>query len=300
MVVKAAVEYVRRKPYPAAKVRRIEEYAALLSKYRYMILSDIAGIPAQVLHDLRHKLRERDAMLKVVKNRLFAKALENSSRKLSKAFLELLTGQNAVIFTNENPFSLVMTLKREYKMTRAARPGDVATSDIVVPAGNTGIAPGPTMSLFSKLRIPIRVQEGTIWVTTDTVVAKKGDVITPELAELLGKLGLKPIEVTMPIKAVVIDGKAVKLEEVELEPETYVNYIIEAHKKAVNLALNTCLPIPDVVGLLVTRARFEAEALAAALALPLPGVIERLVARAHTEATALLNVLRQRNPSIFQ
>jgi len=298
MAATAAVGYVRRKPYPIAKVKRFEEYAMLLSEYRYAILSDITNIPAQVLHEMRRKLRERGAVLKVIKNRLFAKALENSPKKLPSALCELLSGQNAVIFTNENPFSLVTTLKKEYKMTRAARPGDIATSEIVIPAGNTGIAPGPTMSLFSKLKIPIRVQEGTIWVTADTVIAKKGDVVTPELAELLGKLGLKPIEVTIPIKAVVIDGRAVKLEEVELEPEAYVNYITDAHKKAVNLALNACLPVPDVLGLLIARARVEAEALATALALPLPGVIERLVARAHVEATVLLNELRQRNPSI--
>jgi len=298
MAAGAVLGYARRKPYPAAKVRRFEEYKRLLSEYRYMVVSDITGIPAQALHEMRRKLRERGAVLKVIKNRLFAKAFDASPRKLTPAFSELLSGQNAVIFTNENPFSLVTTLRKEYKMTRAAKPGDVATSDIVVPAGNTGIAPGPTMSLFNKLKIPIRVQEGTIWVATDTVVAKRGDVITPELAELLGKLGLKPIEISIPIKAVVVDGKVVRLEEVELEPEVYANYIVDAHKKAVNLALNACLPIPDVLGLLFARARFEAEALATALALPLPGVVERLIARAYAEATVLLNALKQRNPSI--
>jgi large subunit ribosomal protein L10 len=298
MAVSKSVGYVREKPHPPDKVRKLEEYVSLLSKHSYLLLCDVTGIPAQALHEMRRKLRLRGAELRVVKNRVFAKALEKLTGRASDRFVEQLTGQNAVIFTNENPFALILFLKKEYRMTRQAKPGDVATSDILVPAGNTGITPGPTMSLFNKLKIPIRVQEGTIWVTTDTVVAKKGEVISPELAELLGKLGLKPIEVTIPIKMILVDGKAVKLDEVELEPETYTKAIADAHGKALNLALNACLPIPEVIGLLIARARFEADALATAVVLPLPGVVERSIARAHAEATALLNAIRQRNPAI--
>lgn len=298
MAVRGAVKYVREKPLPPDKVKKLEDYVSFLSKHSYLILCDISGIPAQALHEMRRKLRQRGAELKVVKNRVFAKALEKLPERAPASFVEQLAGQNAVIFTNENPFTLVLFLKKEYRMTRQAKPGDVATNDILVPAGNTGITPGPTMSLFNKLKIPIRVQEGSIWVTADTVVAKKGEVISPELAELLGKLGLKPIEVSIPIKAVLIDGKAVKLDEVEFEPEAYVNIIADAHGKALNLALNAYLPVPGVLELLIARAHFEASALATALALPLPGVIERSIAKAHAEATVLLNIIRQRSSSI--
>jgi len=298
MAVSKAVGYVRGKPHPPDKVRKLEEYVSLLSKYSYLLLCDVTGIPAQALHEMRRKLRLRGAELKVVKNRVFAKALEKLTGRTTNSFVEQLTGQNAVIFTNENPFALVLFLQKEYRMTRQAKPGDVATSDILVPAGNTGITPGPTMSLFNKLKIPIRVQEGTIWVTTDTVVAKKGEVISPELAELLGKLGLKPIEVTIPIKMIFVDGKAVKLDEVEFEPETYTKAIADAHGKALNLALNACLPIPEIIGLLIARASFEANALVTAAVLLLPGVVERSIAKAHAEAIALLNAIKQRNPAI--
>jgi len=298
MAVSKSVGYMREKPHPLDKVRKLEEYVSLLSKYSYLLLCDVTGIPAQALHEMRRKLRLRGAELRVVKNSVFAKALEKLTGRAPNSFVEQLTGQNAVIFTYENPFALILFLQKEYRMTRQAKPGDVATGDILVPAGNTGITPGPTMSLFNKLKIPIRVQEGTIWVTTDTVVAKKGEVISPELAELLGKLGLKPIEVTIPIKMILVDGKAVKLDEVELEPETYTKAIADAHGRALNLALNACLPIPEVIGLLIARARLEADALATAVVLPLPGMVERSIARAHAEATVLLNAIRQRNPAI--
>jgi len=286
----------RARPYPASKVALLNEYVELLRKYRYLVVVDITGIPAPPLHELRRKLRERGALLKVVKNRVFLKAVERVRGELAAPLGVKLRGQNAVIFTNENPFLLILFL-REYRMRRKAKPGDIATSDIVVPAGNTGIAPGPTMSLFGKLRIPIRVVEGSIWVASDTVVARKGDVISPELAELLTKLNLKPIELTIQAKLVAVDGSVVSVDEVELEPDRYVQLIRDACSSALNLALNACLPIPEVVPALLMRARVEAEALATALALPIPEVVERSIARAWREAVTLYNLVRQLQPS---
>lgn len=292
----SAHSYLRTRPYPLDKVDKLNSYVELLSKFRYFLLTDISGVPAPALHDMRRKLMERGTVVTVIKNKVFLKALAMSRRRALDVLASKLTGQNAAIFTNENPFLLILFLRR-YKMTRQARPGDIATSDIVVPAGNTGIAPGPAMSLFGKLKIPTRVTEGTIWVTSDTVVAKRGEVVTPELAELLGKLNIKPIEIAISIKVVGIDGRVVKPGEIELEPEYYSKLLVDAQIKAVNLALNAQLPMPEVAPLLVARASAEAEALAVALALPLPGVIERSVAKAHAEATVLYNLIKQRSPA---
>lgn len=279
-----------------SKVEKLKSYAELLSKHNCYLIIDVAGIPASALHALRRKLAERGSIMKVVKNKVFLRALQDLQKETSDKLVAKLTGQNAVIFTDENPFVLALFLLKEYKMTRKAMPNDMATNDIIIPSGNTGIAPGPSMSLFGKLKIPIRVTEGTIWVTSDTVVAKKGDVITPELAELLSKLNIKPIEITIPIKMVSINGRTVELGEVEFEPESYSNLFVNAQREAVNLAINAYLPLPEVVHLLVSRAVAQAEALATALALPLPEVIERSVARAHLEASALYNLIKQQNP----
>lgn len=284
--------------YPHDKIEKLNEYVNLLSKYNYILLADVVGIPAPTLHEIRRKLRERNTILKVVKNRIFAKALEKVLEKESEQIRSRLTGQTAVIFTNENPFSLIIFLRKEYKMTRQAKPGDTATGDIVIPAGNTGIAPGPTMSLFNKLRVPIRVQEGSIWVTTDTVVAKKGELVSIELAELLSKLGIKPIEITLPIKALTINGKVVDPNEIEYEPEIYTNLITNAHSQAFNLAINALIPIQETTGILLARAHHEARSLATSLALPLPEVMELCLVKAHLDASILFDIVKKINPGI--
>ncbi|MEM0023945.1 MAG: 50S ribosomal protein L10 [Thermofilaceae archaeon] len=293
----SALTGLRIRIHSPSKVAKLKSYTELLSKYSFYLVIDVTGIPASALHTLRRKLMERGAALKVVKNRVFLKALQDLRRETPDKLVAKLTGQNAVIFTNENPFTLALFLLKEYKMTRKAAPNDIATSDIVVSSGNTGIAPGPSMSLFGKLKIPIRVMEGTIWVVSDTVVAKKGDVITPELAELLGKLNIKPIEITIPIKMISVDGRIVEPGEVSFEPEDYSKSLTEAQQEAINLAINAYLPLPEVIHVLISRAVAQADALAEALALPLPGVIERSLSKAYLEASALYNLLKQQNPN---
>ena len=294
-----AAKYVRERPYPKRKVRRIKEYVKLLSGHRYVVLVDIVGVPAPALHEARKVLGERGSVLKVLKNTLFGRAVDRLARSRPELapLKKYLRGQNAAIFTDENPFTLLLFLRR-YRVYREARPGDAATSDIVIPSGNTGFAPGPILSLFNKLRIPIRIQEGSIWVTSDTVVARRGDEISPELAELLGKLGMKPIEMSLKVKAILVDGRAVEPEEVEVDPEAYAQMVAEAHSRSLNLALNACLPIPEVASLLVAKAYVEALMLAASVPLPLPGVIESALARAYAEAQALLKFLEERVPGL--
>ena len=80
------------------------------------------------------------------------------------------------MFTNISPFRLNLIFAQN-KVFLAAKGGDVATKDIAVPAGNTGIAPGPVLSEFKVANVATRIDGGNIWVAKDTVVAKPGDVI---------------------------------------------------------------------------------------------------------------------------
>ncbi|MGI0019661.1 MAG: hypothetical protein ACREAY_04240 [Nitrososphaera sp.] len=44
------------------------------------------------------------------------------------------------------------------------------------------------------MAVRTKIDGGTIWVNRDTVVAKPGDAISMQLASLLSKLNIKPIE----------------------------------------------------------------------------------------------------------
>lgn len=291
-----AVASAKMSPVRARKVKLVEELVGDLKTYKYFMVARITGLPSSVIKGSRDLLREKNSKLKVVKNTLFLIALKESG-KYSEEFKGVLQGQNAVIFTDSNPFEIVIFLNKQ-KITRPARPGDTATNEIVIPAGNTGIPPGPAISLFNKLNIPMRVQEGSIWVAKDTVVAKPGDVVSPELADLLNKLGMKPIESKLDIKVIVIDSRIVKPEEVVLDPKLYFENIKTAHAQAFNLSVNAALPLPEVMGLLVTKAHREALALAIEAGIPDKEILPYVIAKAHSTAQSLYNLLKSKNPNI--
>ena len=294
-----AVAYVRTRPIPEHKVRRVKELADLFLKYDYCLLVNITGITAPVLHESRAILHRRGSVLKVVKNTLTKIAIDRIVDKKPglKALKEYLKGQNAIIFTNDNPFEIKLFLDKT-KITRAARPGDVATKDIVIPAGNTNLPPGPVLSIFGKFKIPTKIQEGSIWVMKDTVVAKAGDTISAELAELLNKLGIQPIEEGLKVKLIYLDGRAIKPEEIEFVPETLKEQVASAHASAVNLAINACLPVADALPVVLARAHAEAMNLAANVCLPIPDSVKYAVARAAAEAEALKKALEAKGVSL--
>uniref|UniRef100_A0A7C1T137 Large ribosomal subunit protein uL10 n=1 Tax=Thermofilum pendens TaxID=2269 RepID=A0A7C1T137_THEPE len=286
----------RLSPARQRKLRMLQELKELLTENKYFLVADIHGLPTSVVKGTRSLLRERNGYLKVVKNKVFLLALKEAGR-YAEGIERVLQGQNAVIFTNDNPFSVVLFLEKQ-RITREARAGDIATNEIVIPSGNTGIPPGPVLSLFSKLNIPTRIQEGSIFVVKDTVVAKPGDRISPELAELLNKLGLKPIESKLRVKALCIDHRVVSPDEVELDPKVYAEKLKQAYAEALNLAVNAVLPAPEVVELAVRRAHAEALALALEAAIPTPEAAPLLLQKAEAAARALYEVLKRKNPSL--
>lgn len=254
--------YVRQKAVPEAKIKRVRELAELFEKYDSVLVVNITGVPAPVLHEMRKKLREEGHVLKVVKNTLAKIAIDEVAEKKRgiERLKDRLVGQNALIFTSENVFSLKMFLDKN-KIAREARAGDVAQSDVVVPAGNTNLAPGPVLSLFSKLKIPTNIKEGSIWVAKDTVVAKKGDVISSDLAELLRKLDVKPIEVGLEVKAAYADGVVLAAEALEIDLEEIREELVRAAAQAANLAINIAFPTRETAAALVAKAHAQASAL---------------------------------------
>ncbi len=282
-------------PARARKAKFIGELKEYLQKYRYFMLAGITGLPTSVIKESRRLLYQRGSILKVIKNTLFLIALKEVG-KYSDQFKDALRGQNAVIFTNENPFEIILFLDKQ-KILREARPGDIATKEILIPAGNTGIPPGPAISLFNKLNIPIRVQEGSIWVARDTIVAKPGDVITPELADLLNKLGMKPIESKLNIKLIAMDGRVAKPDEVELDPKLVAEKLRVAHSQAFNLAFNAALPIPQIISMLVAKAHLQAMAVAVEASIPDKNTLPYTLAKAHSAALAIYNLVKSRNPN---
>ncbi len=287
---------LRERKLPEWKVREVEELAELIKKYPVIGIADLTGLPSAQLQEIRKRLRGR-ALFRVAKNTLMKRAFEKAGIKVTKEIEELLQGPNMFIFTDMNPFELYLTLEK-YKAKAPAKPGDVATSEIVIPAGNTGLTPGPILSTFGKLKIPTKIQDGTIWITKDVTVAKPGDVISEELAGLLQKLGIEPIEIKVKLKAAYDRGLIIKEDQLRIDVDEYKNMIMEAHRNALAVGIEAAFPVPEVLELAVAKAYINALAVAVEAGIVTPETAKYVIAKAVAAANALAALIAPKAPEL--
>ena len=268
------------------KTKEVEETRNLLKQYRAVGVASLQKMRAAQLQELKRKLGN-NAHLRVVKNTLVRRAVAQCKDKPGLEKLEgHLTGSNIFLFTNLNPFKLVLLLERS-KVKATAKAGDTAAEDVIVPAGNTGLPPGPIISLLSAVGLPSRIEAGSVWVSHDTLIAKKGDAIDARLAGVLSKLGIKPVEIGLSVKIMYDDGLIITEEQLRLDLEEIQRRFGEAYVCALNLSINAAYPLPDNMILLLKKAHQEAHALALSQAIPNKQTIVDLIRRAHMEASSL-------------
>ena len=267
------------------KARQVEEIKKLLSQYRVIGIASLEKVRAAQLQELKRKL-EKEVVMKVFKNTLVKRAIDELGDPKLKKLEEYLTGPNIFLFTNMNPFKLSILLEKN-KVRAVAKAGDKASFDVVVPAGNTGLSPGPVISQFSTVGIPTRIESGSVWVNKDTLVCRKGEVISLQLANILSKLGIKAVEIGLSLKVVYDDGYIITEEDLAVDLDEIRKSIEEAHSYAFNLSINAAIPIPENVGLLLQKAHQEAYFLAVNAAVPTKETIGDLLRKAHAEALAL-------------
>ncbi|MCW4021089.1 MAG: 50S ribosomal protein L10 [Candidatus Bathyarchaeota archaeon] len=268
------------------KAEKVQQIKSLIREYEAIGIASLHKVRASQLQELRRKLEET-AHLWVIKNVLMERAISESEGTPNIEKLgEYVKGSNLFLFTNLNPFKLVLLLERS-KVKAFAKARDIATEDVIVPAGNTGLPPGPIISQLSSVGIQTRIESGSVWVNRDTVVARKGDMISESLAPVLSKLGIKSVEMGLSLKVVYDGGSIIPEEELKISLEEYKQNLSEAYMQALNLSLNAAYPTVENISMLIQAAAAEAYTLAFNASIPSSETIEDLIRKAHFEAIAL-------------
>jgi len=268
------------------KAAKVEEIKKLLKEYRVLGVANLQKVRAAQLQEMKKKLKDV-ASLYVIKNTLMQRAVTDFKDKADlEKLAPLLEGSNIFLFTNLNPFKLSLLLERG-RVKTTAKAGDTAATDVIVPAGNTGMPPGPIISQLGSVGLPTRIEAGSVWVNKDTLVAKKDDIIDARLASVLSKLGIKPVEVGLALKTVYEDGLIIDDEHLHLDIEGFKKTLVEAQFNALNLCLNTGYPTAENISLLLQTAHHKALNLALNAAIPTKETIPDLLRKAHAEALTL-------------
>jgi len=268
------------------KADKVKELKEILSQYNTVGIASLEKVRAAQFQKLRKKL-EKIASFRVVKNSLITRAVSETKDKAGIEKLEeYLTGSNLYLFTNLNPFKLVILLDKS-RVNATARAGDLAAFDVTVPAGNTGLPPGPIISQFSAVGLRTRIEAGSVYVSRATMVVKKGEPIGAQLASLLSKLGIKPVEVGLSLKVVYDDGSILTEEDLTVDLDEFRKSVEEAHQFAFNLSLEAVYPLPENVSYLLRRGHQEAYSLALNAGVSTPDTVKDLIRKANTEMLSL-------------
>jgi large subunit ribosomal protein L10 len=283
----------QRKHYPKKKRVMYQELQDLPTKYNVIALSKMTKVRATQLMAIRKKFRN-EIKIRIIKNKVAMRAFEKVKGVAGIENLSMqLEGQCALMFTNVSPFKLNLIFAQN-KVFLPAKGGDIATKEIVVPAGNTGIAPGPVLSEFKVANVQTKIDQGTIWVNKDTVVAKPGDVISMQLASLLSKLNVKPIEAGIAVNFAIAEGLLFKEQDLKINLEEYRDELVRSFQQALSLASEVGYMTPETVRPLLAKASQQARSLAAEAGYVTPETADIVLPRAQSKAQAVANKAKEK------
>jgi large subunit ribosomal protein L10 len=285
-----------RKHYPKKKRLMYEELQRVPTEHTVIAMSKMTKVRAAQLMMIRKKFRN-DIKIKIIKNKVATRAFENVKgvaglENLSKQ----LEGQCALIFTNINPFKLNLIFAQN-KVFLPAKGGDIATKEIVVPSGNTGITPGPVLSEFKTANVPTKIDQGTIWVSKDTLVVRPGDIISTPLASLLSKLNVKPIEAGISVNFAIAEGLIFKEQDLRINLDEYKEDLVRSFEQALALATEAGYMTAETVKPLLVKAQQQARSLAAEAGYLTPETAGFVLPRAQVQAQAVANKAKEKGYS---
>jgi len=277
------------------KMEALEKLKQAIKTHNVVAAAELAGVRSSQIQEMRKTLRGKAQML-VTKNtivKIAGQELESEKKSINK-FADSLSGPFALLFTNTNPFELIFFLNRN-KVKVPAKGGDIATGDIIVPSGNTALPPGPIISEFGEVKIPTKIESGSIWVARDTIVARRGDTISSKLASVLTRLGMKPMEAGLSIIAAYDKGTVFDKGLLALDLEEYREDIITIYREGLSLASEAGYLTPDSAPLIIGKAWRQALSLAIKSEYATPETVEKIIKTAQTEMLALTNMVASIN-----
>ncbi|MEM4681992.1 MAG: 50S ribosomal protein L10 [Ignisphaera sp.] len=286
------------KTRPSLEEKRvvIEETKKLLTKYRTLILLEGTGVPSKLYLHMRRMYGDI-FYIKMIKNKLLLKALNELGMPNTEEVAKYLTGPNVAVFTNLNAFEAKLIMDK-IAITHRVKPGDKIENEIIVPPTRTELKPGPIMSLFGRLKIPIQVRDGVIWIMREATIAKPGDTVTQELASLLDKLGIEPKLLKPKIKLAYERGLVIPADKLVIDVEGVKSSIIDGIKSALSLAVEFVVPEPDIVRLAISRAYARACNLAIETGIVTRDIAPLVFRAALMKVYTLASILAQRIPEL--
>lgn len=284
-----------RTSYPKRKTQMYQQLQELPKKYKVLAVIKMKKVRSSQILPLRKTL-SGEVLFFSIKDKVAKKAFEKLDIPGVKDIADKLTGQCMFLFTDMSPFKLNVLLAKN-KIMMAARGGDIASFDIVVPAKNTGIAPGPMLTEFKEAGIPTKIDQGTIWVSKDTTPVLKGAAINEKLASLLGKLDIKPVEAGISLHSALEEGVAYTEEEMIIDVEKIRNAFTQFHQEAMSLSIEAGYVTPENVSQILSKAYQSARSVSIESGFMTDETKEQILQKADSQAKSVAAQAKDYTPA---
>ncbi|MGA3060645.1 MAG: 50S ribosomal protein L10 [Candidatus Bathyarchaeia archaeon] len=276
------------------KSSQVDSIKGILKEYKSIGIANLKKVRASQLQEIKKTMAGK-VYLRVLKNTLMKLAIEEMNQEDLKKIEQYLDGSNVYLFTDLNPFKLALLLERG-KVRTTAKSGDIAANDVVVPAGNTAQPPGPFISQLNSVGLPTRIESGSVWVSKDTLVVRKGEEINERLAGVLSKLGIKAVELGISMRAVFDNGLIITGEQLKVDIDATRRSVEQSNQEAFALAMVISYPTKETIKPLLQNAHQKAIALAVGAAISIKETIGDLIRKANAEMTSLSGEIEKAKP----
>jgi len=267
---------------------RVERLSETMASQPMTALVGLRGVPAAALQRMRRDLKARGHPILVAPNSAIRHALQEAipKRPSLQPLLDHVTDQTALLAAEGNPFSLYQELVRTRSPT-PARGGEIAPADIMVPAGTTSFKPGPIVGELQHVGLPAAIEKGKVVLKKDTILVKAGQTISREVALMITRLDIFPLEVGLDLRAVVDGTTFYPPAVLAVDLDARRAQLVQAHRRALGFAVELAYPTTESLPLLVGRAHRQALAVAVEAGYPTKESLPHLLAKALRAAKAV-------------
>ncbi len=267
---------------PQKKVDLVNELVSLINENSVVAVVDISNLPSKQLLQMKHALRGK-AVVRMARKSAISRALEQTD---GKGLVEYLKGMPAILVSSENPFMLSKILK-ESKATAPAKEGTTLNKDIVIPAGETSFAPGPIVGELQTMGVKAAIEGGKVVVKEESVLAKEGEVVDKQKADLMAKLELEPVEIGLGMVAAYENGLIFTSDVLDIDTEETLSQLAAAAANAFSLSYSIKYPTSDNIEMFIKEAFVQAKGLAMEAGYMCSATAEDFLKQAAREASIL-------------
>lgn len=258
-----SAEIQRQKEIPPAKLEKVEQLRAAMRTHCSLLIASTRKLPSSQFHEIKKKMRGK-AEIAVAKKSLILRAIDATQDTALQLLKEHITADIALFFSNLDVFELAGMLA-ESQGPAKAKTGDIVPEDIVVEPGPTELVAGPAISELSSVGLKVAVEGGKLTIKQQAVIAKKGEAIKENVANVMGKLGIMPLRVGFePLAA--YDAKEHKVYVgIRIDKKGVLEALRDTVRRALGFTVNVKYPSVESVKYFIARAGLEEKVLQAVM-----------------------------------